>query len=370
VLAIVDKIPNEAAVAISPTIGWLLLGCALSAALLFLAYSERWRRWWLVNEDPRGIAMFRIVFTFFVICNINGMWEFFEFLYTDEGIFTTDVARQVFASKQFAGFGDGFGGDPAGFFDFAAVIEFLKGPKYSLLFFWDSPSFFWAHLVAFEVCAALFMIGYRTRLMGVLTWFLMNSILGRNYLAWEGTELVYRCFLAYLLFARCGHAYSVDNWLRCRRLRKAKRLSERDGPGGGAGVAPSKAHPHGLSAVYRLIPAWPRKLIMVQFAALYLVTGTIKTGGVWLNGDSLYYALNMDHFYRLPPQLLSSVFGTNLFRGMTWAVKIGQTAFALVIVGLVARWMIRERFPAPTGATKWTARGAFAGLITLTAAIA
>ena len=29
-------------------------------------------------------------------------------------------------------------------------------------------------------------------------------------------------------------------------------------------------------------------------------------------GDSLYYALNMDHFYRVPPQYLSAVFGTNL----------------------------------------------------------
>ena len=122
-----------------------------------------------------------------MIANINGMWEYFEFLYTDEGIFTADVARHVFARHQFVGFGDGLApDDPWGFYDWPAWWEFLKGPKYSLLFFWDSPSFFWAHLVAFWVAGVCLMIGFRTRLAAVLTWFLMNSILQRNHLAWEG----------------------------------------------------------------------------------------------------------------------------------------------------------------------------------------
>jgi hypothetical protein len=62
-------------------------------------------------------------------------------------------------------------------------------------------------------------------------------------------------FFFYLLLARSGHAYSIDNWLRCRKLRKQGLLSERDGPGGGAGrPAEPGQHPRGLEAVYRLIP--------------------------------------------------------------------------------------------------------------------
>ncbi len=369
-LALADKTPNADAVAIAPTMGWLLLGCATCVALIFILHADRWRRWWLTSEDPRGIAVFRVVFAFFVLCNINGMWEFFEYLYTDEGIFPADVARQVFARHQFAGFGDGLTpDDPWGFYDAGAFLRFLEGPKYSLLFFWDSPTFFWAHLWAFEICAVLFMIGFRTRLFGVLTWFLMNSILARNNLAWEGTELVYRCLLAYLILARSGHAYSVDNWLRCRKLRRQGRLSERDGPGGGAGVAPGDEHPEGLAPVYRLIPSWPRKLIMLQLATIYITTGTLKTGSVWMHGDSLYYALNLDHFYRLPPQYLSSLAGTHVFRAMTWAVKVGQTTFSLVIVGLVARWVLKQRFAPLPLARRWAARIAFGGLILGTAGL-
>ncbi len=368
-LAKVDD-TNYDALALSPTIGWLLLAAAACAVVMFTMHADKWRRWWLSNEDPRGIAVFRIVFVFFAICNINGMWEFFEYLFTDEGIFPADVARHVFARHQFAGYGDGFSADdPKGFYDAGAWWQFLQGPKYSLLFFWDSPQFFWAHLWAFEISAVLFMIGFRTRFFGVLTWFLMNSILLRNSLPWEGTEGVYRCMLAYLILARSGHAYSVDNWLRCRKLRKQARLSERDGPGGGAGLTPNAAHPDGLEPIYRLIPSWPRKLIMLQLAVLYLTTGTLKTGNVWMHGDALYYAINLDHFYRLPSQYLASLAGTNVFRAMTWAVKIGQVGFSVVIFGLVTRWVIAQKF-APLRAWKLAvARVALFGMILATTAI-
>lgn len=370
-MLLAERIPNEQAIGLSPTIGWLLLACALCVVAIFVAQGDRWRRWWLTREDPRSLSLFRIVFAFLVICNTNDWWEYFEYLFSDEGIFTADVARRVFARDQFAGYGDGFpDGDPKGFFDLAAVLSFLKGPKYSLLYFWDSPRFMWAYIVVFELITVLFMIGYHTRLMGVLVWFGMNGLLYRNHLHWEGCEVVFRCMLAYLVVSRSGHAYSVDNWLRCRKLRRQGRLSVPGGPGGGAGLAPCDAHPRGLEAIYRRVPAWPRRLMMLQLATLYLTTGLVKTGSVWTRGDSLYYALNLDHFYRLPPQFVSSLVGTTLFRAMTWAVKIGQSTFALVIFGLVVRWAIRENFPPLTRARTWVVRGAWATAVVLAGAIA
>ncbi|MEZ4384015.1 MAG: HTTM domain-containing protein [Nannocystaceae bacterium] len=344
-MGIADRVVNEEAVALSPTLGWLLLACATALGALFILQADRWRRLWMRTEDPRALGLFRVLFALFVLFNINGLWEHFTFLFTDEGIFFTDTARQVLAGNQFAGFGDGRAGDSYGFFDPQAVIEFLKGPKYSLLFFWDSPTAFWIHLAAFEVATILFALGYRTRLTGVLSFLLMNSIMVRNPLFWEGTDLVYRVFFFILILSRSGHAYSVDNWLRCRRLRKEGRLSERGGPGGGAGLAPSEAHPRGLEAVYRRIPGWPRLLMILQLATIYVYTGSAKTGMVWLKGDTLYYALNMDHFYRVPPQYISAIFGTNAFRVMTWVVHIWQCGFPLMVAGLILRWALKEKLP-------------------------
>ncbi len=356
-----DRIPNEEAIALSPTIGWLLLGCAFFVYLMFALQSERWRRFWLTVEDPRPVALFRIVFAFLCICNINDLFEYFEFLFTDEGIFLSDAARQLVAAGQFKGFGDGIGDDPYGFFDRAAWLEFLKGQKYSLLYFFDTPRAMWIQMLAFYAVTTAFMVGWKSRITGFLSFMLMNSFFLRNHLFWEGTELVYRVFFFYLLLARSGHAYSVDNWLRTRKLRKQGLLSERGGPGGGAGVAPGPEHPQGLAAVYRLIPAWPRWLMVMNLACLYCYTGTVKNGAVWAKGDALYYALNMDHFFRFYPQEISTILGLNLFRLATWITHWWEALFPLMVVGLVTRWALREQLEPLHGWRLWAVRACWLG---------
>jgi hypothetical protein len=246
--------------------------------------------------------------------------------------------------------------EPWGFVDFDAILLFLKGPKYSLLYFWDTPTFFWGHLIAFELACFLFIIGFWTRTMGVLTFFLMNSLFFRNHLFWEGAELVYRVTLAYLICSKCGHAWSVDNWLRCRKLGKQGLLSERGGPGNGAGVAPSEDHPRGLEAVYRLIPRWPRVLLMLQFCAIYAYTGMVKNGSVWGRGDAIYYAWNMDHFYRFYPQQISALIGTNLLRVATWVSHWGEVFFFIVMFGVVTLWAHHNKIRRLAGARLWAVR--------------
>jgi hypothetical protein len=100
---------NEEAVALSPTIGWLLLACAVVVFLLGVAQGDRWRRLWLRTEDPRALGLFRILFAAWVLMNVGGLWGHFTFLFTDEGIFSTDTARELLAREQFAGYGDGVG---------------------------------------------------------------------------------------------------------------------------------------------------------------------------------------------------------------------------------------------------------------------
>ncbi len=369
-LAFADKVPNEEALALGPMTGWLMLAGALGLVCLLALHPERWRRWWLQVEDPRTLALFRIVFGIFVISNVNDFFEYFTFLFTDEGIFTADVARQVHARGQFAGFGDGFTEEsPWGFFDMHAVLEFLKGPKYSLLFFWDTPDFFWGHMIAFYIAGSMFVIGFRTRMSGVLTFVLMNSIFFRNHLFWEGTELVYRVFLAYLICAKTGHAYSVDNWLRCRKLRRKGLLSERDGPGGGAGSAPDEDHPKGLQAIYRLIPAWPRRLMLLQLGAVYIYTGSVKNGSVWAKGDAIYYAWNMDHFYRFYPQQITAAIGTNILRVATWTTHWGEVFFSVSVAGVMYFWARREGFLPATGMRKLLTRVCLATIVAAAASI-
>jgi hypothetical protein len=357
-----DPIPNQAALALAPTVGWLMLLAFALIVAIFIIHRDTWRRIFLRAEDPRSIAAFRIAFGLMTLANINGLWELFHYLFTDEGLFFADVAQEVFAKEQFDGFADGIGDEPYGFLGWAGFVEFIKGPKFSLLFFWDTPTAFWLHLVAFWLACGSLIVGFKTKYTKWLTFLLFNSIVLRNQVFWEGTENVYRCFLFYLCISSCGAAYSVDNWLRCRKLRKQGLLSEPGGPGDGAGLAPSPEYPKGLAAIYQRVPAWPRMLMILQVAALYCSTGTVKNGHVWQNGDAFYYALNLDHFYRFEPQQLSALFGTNLFRINTWVVHWWEACFPLVVLGLVSRYMRRERIPAPPRAQLWLARACWVAL--------
>jgi hypothetical protein len=284
-------------------LGWLVLVCLAAVVIAIVVVRERWRAWWFELEDPRPMALHRIVFTFFLVCNVNGLWELFEYLFTAEGLFRGAEARAQFGGSIFV--------------------------RESLLYHWDSPAAFWIHLAAFELCALSFMIGFRTRLAGVLTLVLMESILVRNLVFWEGTELVYRVFLVYLICSRSGHAYSVDNWLRARR---------------GAAVP-----------VYRPIPAWPRRLIVLQMAALLLSTGLAKHGREWIDGNAVYYMLSYEHLPRIPMGTVCALFGTNLLRLMTWVAHAIEVLYPLVLVGVLARWS-RERFPPLSGRARVVVR--------------
>jgi hypothetical protein len=59
-------------------------------------------------------------------------------------------------------------------------------------------------------------------------------------------------------------------------------------------------------------------LMLLNLGVVYCFTGTVKNGAVWAKGDALYYALNMDHFYRFYPQELSTILALNAFRLATW----------------------------------------------------
>ena len=90
---------------------------------------------------------------------------------------------------------------------------------------------------------------------------------------------------------------------------------------------------------------WPRILIILQCGALYCYTGVVKNGGVWWKGDAFYYALNLDHFYRFPPQQLSALLGTTIFRVNAHITHAWESLFPLVIVGMLVRFRLRERIP-------------------------
>ncbi len=341
-------------------VGWMLFGALALVVLLAWTRAGSVRRSLLALEDPRTMAILRIGFALFTfLCFVN-LAPYWRMLWSDEGVFDLAYAQDRLGRSALRAWTpqEGFFGpadDVEGFFAgleqsrLWSIGVFLWN-KPSLHYMYGSPSFVVGYMLVFFGVLALFGAGVFSRVTGVLAWLMMSGLYNRNALYWEGTDTVYRCFWAILLFAKTGHAWSFDNWWRCRRLRKQGRLLEpeavRDSPATDEATEAEEPRAVGKrEPIYRLVPAWPRYLFMLQLSAIYITTGAVKTGSVWAEGDALYYALNMDHFYRFEyaTQWVSSVFGLNLFRVNTWVTHWWERLFPLVLIGVGLRFNLENR---------------------------
>ncbi len=189
------------------------------------------------------MAALRIGFTLVAIVGVLEPVLERRWLFSDEGMLLSAGAREYMAQGALAGYGE------AGFEGVAGWWHYLGSGMATPLHFWDSPAVIDAWCAVLMLALVGLLVGWQTRVCGVLALVLYVGLLRRNEAFWGG-EQVYCCGLFMLAAARCGYAYSVDNWLRCRRLRARGLLSVVGGPGGGAGVAPGGAWPQGLEAIY------------------------------------------------------------------------------------------------------------------------
>lgn len=316
------------------------------AACLVVLHAETCRRWLMRKEDARTMAAFRIACG---VCTIGWtieLWPLLDYVFSDDGLFLTDTARQVFAAKGFAGIADGsVANEPARPLDVLAVLQLLASPRQSLLFFWDDPQTVRLHALALLGATLFFTLGLGTAVTKWLTLLLFHSLLARNSVFWAG-EQVFSNFLLLTCLSRCGNAYSVDAWMRARR---------------------------GRAAFDRAIPAWPRALALLQTIPMFTANGFAKTGEMWAAGDTLHYMLMHPHFQRFDSTVLASLFSTNLFRVMTWVTHGFELLFPLAIAGVVLRFHRSAGIAALTGARRQAARVvwiaaaiAMAGLAVLT----
>jgi hypothetical protein len=84
--------------------------------------------------------------------------------------------------------------------------------------------------------------------------------------------------------------------------------------------------------------------MMLQLVCIYCATGFLKSGHTWADGTAMYYALNLDHFYRIP--MTSQVAWAQrlgVLPVMTWVVHWWEMLFPLALVGVWLQRFERER---------------------------
>ncbi len=284
----------------------------------FVLRPELWRRLWFQRIDARGPALTRIalgitvVWTFLDLLVLQGEW-----LFTDQGLMLTDMARKNYGGKLRTLW------DPEHGFEHWWDLFLVLTDRWTVLHIRSDPPFVYTLFGLLFLFGTMMAIGLWTRVASIMTWVLALQLYNYNPIYYTGGDTVMRVMLFIGMFVDWGQVYSVDAW---RRRRKAI-LS-------GATQLPAP----------KRIAAWPARLMMLQLACIYCATGLLKSGPTWANGSALYYALNLDHFYRWPMHL-TYAWAHELYitRALTVIVHWWEVLFPLVFVGEFLRGFDKDK---------------------------
>lgn len=294
----------------------LQLGALAMLGVFFLLRPELWRRLWFTAVDPRPLGLMRIVFGFVVFATFAVLllpqdplpYSLARYLFTEDGLWLTDMARKRFGGEMSRAF------DPEhGFEHWWSGVALLWGTKFTPLHLRSDPQFVFTLYGIMLGSIVLMILGVKTRFTTILSFILVEFIYRYSPVFYTGGDTVVRVFLFLGCFANWGQAYSVDTWLQ-----------RRDRILAGASQLP------GL----RKIAVWPARLMMLQLCCIYCATGLLKNGSTWAKGTALYYAMNLDHFYRFPMTQMTVVgHWVGLFPSLTILVHWWEILFPLAAVG-------------------------------------
>jgi hypothetical protein len=228
--------------------------------------------------DVRSLGAFRIVLGALLLIDLALRARFFEFFLTDAGPFPRDAIPYVpFLRSLFFISGDG------------SVQALLYG--------------------VMVTAAVMFTIGYKTRTATVILWFFIAAHHGRCPMVLTGEDRLPLQFLIWSIFLPMGARYSVD------AMRKP-----RSGP---------------ATQYLSLASA----AILLQFIALYAVTGVTKSGASWTDGTALWWSLGSEYWVLPLGRLLREHYGMTVV--MTYIVPTFEWLAALTLLISYKRNVIR-----------------------------
>lgn len=291
---------------------WLVVAMVVA---FFVVRPELWRRLAIGPVDPRPVALVRIAFGITIFWTLLDLTMWAEILFTDQGMFTTEVARKKYGGALRAAW------DPEHGFESNWEMVKIAATSWTVFHVRSDPTFVYTIWGITFLAVATMTLGLWTRISTFIAFLGVMQIYNYTPIWYAGGDTVTRCMLLLGVFCRWGEAYSLDAWWRRRReiLR---------GPGDAL-------------AALRTIPAWPQRLMAFQLAVIYCSTGVLKSGHTWgKTGSAIYYAVNLDHFYRFPMTGFSTLlYRIQVLRVQTWIVHWWECLFPVALLGAaVAVW--------------------------------
>jgi hypothetical protein len=220
------------------------------AARILLAPFRAWSRFFFGPIDPRPLALLRIAAGILAALTIAGLMPQTTFYHSDAGW----LPVERIASKQW----------------------------WTLLHAVTSPEGVRAFAVVSFFAALCMAAGWHARLASFATFVALTSFVHRDPLINYGGDSALRLLVFYVAIGPSGCVWSVDSLLR--RLRAGRALLDR----GETDLRRARR----LAPPARTIEAWPIRLIQIQVAIVYFMSGWAKLhGSTWHDGSALPLAL-------------------------------------------------------------------------------
>ncbi|MFD9112096.1 HTTM domain-containing protein [Streptomyces bottropensis] len=166
---------------------------------------------------------------------------------------------------------------------------------FSVLTLSDSRAYFELCYVLALVTTALFMLGWRTRVLSVLFAFVVSSFHARAVFMTDGGDNLILLMAFYLVLTACGRRWSLD--ARRNRL-KAVRAGTAQEPAGRPFTLQLR---DARTTLITVVHNCGMLLIAAQVCFLYGSAGLYKVQGPsWSSGTALHYVLNLELFRPWP----------------------------------------------------------------------
>ena len=207
---------------------------------------------YLIDLDPRSMALYRIVFGSFCMADIWYRLPYIQMMYSSSGWHPNGWVVNRFGIERAHPF---------------SLLNLLNTTTSLTLFFWGA-----------MLCVFLFTIGFRTRLFQVLSALCMISIHNRNNVLQNGGDIIHNLWWMWTIFLPLGRRWSVDaliaSWKVSDKTEEdLNRKRQRD------------------TRPYTSLVAFA---VILNLCLCYFLNGVHKNGETWLNGDAVALTLEQD----------------------------------------------------------------------------
>lgn len=184
-----------------------------------------------------------------------------------------------------------------------------------------------AHILALIVIG-LFTAGLWSRITSIASLIIVLSYIHRAPMITGQFEPIVSLLLAYLCLAPTGACWSVDAWLKSRKLAD-------NSPAGANGSEPARSILANISL----------RLIQLHIAGLYLIMGLSKLSGTvgaeyfatWWRGEAVWWLITRSESRLIDLTFLHGTVGTYFVNAWTHLLVAFELAFAILIWKPLAR---------------------------------